>query len=379
MKRKISKIITALFLALFSIAAVSNAQNTGSDKLSIKEQKIVPIAAFTANGEISKLKIALNQGLNDGLTINEIKEILVHIYAYAGFPRSLNGINAFMTVLDERKAKGIKDKSGKEASHVPAGFDKFTYGNKVRNNLVGTDMSKPKGGYQVFVPAIDRFLVEHLFADIFFRDVLTHQERELVTISTLAAMTGTEAQLKSHLKIAINTGYSESQLKEYIIILKNNVGADTAERAAIVLGELQGSTYTAAGMQAVKVIKKAEPVKASSDYFTGNVTVESIFASEIPNSYSGGVVNFKSGSRTAWHTHPYGQTLIVITGHGLVQSEGEPVQKIMPGDVVWIPANKRHWHGAAPDSDMSHVAISEPGNGSTVKWMEHVSDEQYNK
>jgi quercetin dioxygenase-like cupin family protein/alkylhydroperoxidase/carboxymuconolactone decarboxylase family protein YurZ len=377
MKRKILKYTTLVFIALFSITTVSRAQNTSNEKLSVREQKIVPIAAFTASGEISKLKIALNQGLDGGLTINEIKEVLVHIYAYSGFPRSLNGINAFMSVLDDRKAKGITDKSGREAGAVPSGFDKFAYGNKVRNTLVGADMSKPKGGYQVFVPAIDRFLVEHLFADIFFRDVLTHQERELVTISILAAMTGTEAQLKTHLKIAMNTGYSEAQLHDFIKVLNNNVGSDVAERAAAVLGELQGVANPLQSLKAVKVIKKTASVKGSSDNFTGNVTVESIFASERSNSYRGGVVNFKAGSRTAWHTHPYGQTLIVISGRGLVQSEGESVQKIMPGDVVWIPANERHWHGAAPDSDMSHTAISEPGNGSTVKWMEHVTDEQY--
>lgn len=377
MRRKLLNYTTVVFIALFSITSVSRAENTSNEKLSVREQRIVPIAAFTANGEISKLKVALNQGLDAGLTINEIKEILVHIYAYSGFPRSLNGINAFMTVLDDRKAKGITDKSGREASPVPSGFDKFAYGNKVRNSLVGADMSKPKSGYQVFVPVIDRFLVEHLFADIFFRDVLTHQERELVTISTLAAMTGTEAQLKTHLKIAKTTGYSEAQLYDLITVLKNNVGSDLAERAAAVLGEIQGNPNPLQSMKAVKVIKKTAPVKGSPDNFTGNVTVESLFASERPDSYRGGIVNFKAGSRTAWHTHPYGQTLIVISGRGLVQSEGESVQKIMPGDVVWIPANERHWHGAAPDSPMSHVAISEPGNGSTVKWMEHVTDEQY--
>ena len=135
--------------------------------LSKKDERIVPIAAFTALGEISKLKTAIAQGLDDGLTVNEIKEIFVHLYAYAGFPRALNGINAFMAVLDDRKAKGIEDETGPEASPLPADYNANAYGHKIRNGLVGRDISKRTSGYPVFTPIIDKFLVEHLFADIF--------------------------------------------------------------------------------------------------------------------------------------------------------------------------------------------------------------------
>ena len=105
------------------------------------------------------------------------------------------------------------------------------------------------------------------------------------------------------------------------------------------------------------------------------MTIDSPFASKASGSYSGGIVTFQVGARTAWHTHPAGQTLIVLTGRGLVQSEGDPVQEIQPGNVVWIPADVRHWHGAAPNDAMSHVAIAEPVNGSTVTWMEQVNDD----
>lgn len=111
--------------------------------------------------------------------------------------------------------------------------------------------------------------------------------------------------------------------------------------------------------------------------FTGNVTVESRFISIPSDNYQGATVNFDTGARTAWHTHPLGQTLIVTSGRGLVQSDGSEIQEMLPGDVIWIPANVRHWHGAAPDSPMSHVAISSSLNGSTVEWHELVSDEQY--
>ena len=379
MKKQLFGILTAVFFAFFSMSAASLAENTTPDELSKKEKAIVPIAAFTASGNIPKLKTALNQGLDDGLTVNEIKEVLVHIYAYAGFPRSLNGINAFIAVMDDRKAQGKVDEMGREATPLPADFDQNAYGHKVRNTLVGRDMSHPTSGYPVFTPIIDKFLVEHLFADIFARDVLSHQQRELVTISTLAAMPGTEPQLKGHLRIAMNMGYSEAQLKNFIEVLRDKVGAQVAENGAQVLGEVLGAPLPEVSSKAVKVTRKAPPVDASPDYFTGKATVTSRFTSEASGSYGGGIVNFEAGARTAWHTHPVGQTLIVTSGRGLVQSEGEAVQEILPGDVVWIPANERHWHGAAPDSAMSHVAISEPQNGSTVTWMEHVNDAQYGK
>ena len=375
--KTVRKNIAALIVATMCMVSTSATRAEDSQTLSDRHKAMIPIAAFTATGNMQKLETALGEGLDAGLTVNEIKEILVHTYAYAGFPRALNGIATCMAVLDERKEKGINDKTGKEATPMPADLDRTTYGHKVRNALVGSDISKRTSGYPVFTPIIDQFLVEHLFADIFYRDVLSHQERELVTISILAAMTGTEAQLKAHLRIAMNAGLNKAQLEEYAAVLRQEVGADSADRATVTLNDLLGLSLPAKQTQSVKVIKHGATTKGSTDHFTGHVTVESRFSSEIPNSYGGGLVKFEAGARTAWHTHPLGQTLIVISGRGLVQSEGETVQAIVPGDVVWIPANERHWHGAAPDSPMSHVAISAPRNGTTVEWMEHVDDEQY--
>jgi 4-carboxymuconolactone decarboxylase len=172
--------------------------------LSQRQQSIIPIAAFTAAGDIARLKPALNQGLDDGLTVNEIKEVLVHLYAYTGFPRSLNALSAFMEVMDERQAKGIEDAPGKEASPVPPDFDKDEYGAKVRAKLAGLEKDISGARWQLFSPTMDTFLKEHLFADIFVRDVISHQDRELATIAALANMTGTEGQLGFHLGAAMN-------------------------------------------------------------------------------------------------------------------------------------------------------------------------------
>jgi 4-carboxymuconolactone decarboxylase len=203
--------------------------------LSTKQQSIIPISAFTAIGDLAKLRTALHDGLDAGLTVNEIKEILAHLYAYTGFPRSLNGINTFMAVMDERRAQGIEDEPGKEASPLPTDMNKDEYGARVRARLAGWDMIPPPGGYQLFVPIIDTFLKEHLFADIFARDVLDFQSRELATIAALASMTGTGGQLQFHLGAAMNTGLSEAQMHDFIAVLKARVGQQEAEDAAAIL------------------------------------------------------------------------------------------------------------------------------------------------
>ena len=117
--------------------------------------------------------------------------------------------------------------------------------------------------------------------------------------------------------------------------------------------------------------------KGPSDYFTGSVRVDSPFQGSAPARVGGGTVTFEPGARTAWHTHPLGQTLIVTAGSGLVQEWERPVQEIKPGDVVWIPPSVKHWHGATATTGMTHIAIAESLDGKVVDWLEHVSDQQY--
>lgn len=209
--------------------------------LNAKQQEIIAIAAFTANGNLEKLKSALSKGLDAGLTVNEIKEMLVQMYAYAGFPRSLNGIGTFMAVMDERKAKGLKDDEGREAAPLPPGTDKDAYGARVRAGLAGQKTIPAPSGYQLFAPAVDTFLKEHLFADIFSRDILDHQSRELATIAALASMPGLGAQLRFHLGAAMNTGLTAAQLRDFIAVLNARVGTREAADAAAVLDAVLAS------------------------------------------------------------------------------------------------------------------------------------------
>lgn len=218
-----------------------NAQ-TNNPPLNAKEQGIVSIAAFTANGDLGKLKSALNSGLDAGITINEIKEVIVQLYAYCGFPRSLNGINTFMSVLEDRKSKGMADSEG-EAPTAVTGTNEIKYemGRKTLETLTGKSQTGPLGGANAFAPGIDAFLKEHLFADIFGRGVLSYPERELATITVLASLPGLEAQLQAHLGMGMNVGLTEAQLEQVFALLETSISRSQADSARTVLAKLKAN------------------------------------------------------------------------------------------------------------------------------------------
>lgn len=218
-----------------------NAQNNVSRALLLDahQQSLAAISALTATGNIESLKTQLNTGLDAGLTINEIKEALVQLYAYCGFPRSLNGISSFIQVLEDRKKKGITDVAGKDATPLKDSSDTYERGRKTLEVLTQIPQSKPAPGFGEFAPRIDAFLKEHLFADIFDSDVLNYQQRELVTISALTAMQGTEGQLKAHVGMGMNTGISPEQVKAVFDIIENVVSKEQAEKARAVLSDMK--------------------------------------------------------------------------------------------------------------------------------------------
>ena len=119
--------------------------------------------------------------------------------------------------------------------------------------------------------------------------------------------------------------------------------------------------------------------KRRPEYFTGTVRIDPLFQANAPARVSGGSITFEPGARTAWHTHPLGQTLFVTAGCGWVQRERSPIEEIHPGDVIWFPPGEKHWHGATPTTAMMHIAIQENLNGKVVDWMEKVTDDQYRK
>ena len=206
--------------------------------LTSREQAIVAVASFTGKSDLEHLKAAFVRALEAGMTINEVNEVLIHAYAYCGFPRSLRAIQTFMRLVDERKANGIKDKVGREASVITDSGNRYERGRDVLAEISGVPADAPKAGYALFAPVIERFLKEHLFADLFERDLLTYRERELATVSILAGVGGVEPMFKSHAAICLHLGIMPEQLSALLNIVETNLGKNYSEPLRIVLNQL---------------------------------------------------------------------------------------------------------------------------------------------
>ncbi len=230
-----------LLVILMFLFPLLQAGNSPAKSLDERQQSMVLVAAYTATGGLERLRPALNQALDAGLSINEIKEILTHLYAYIGFPRSLNGLQVFMEVLEQRRARGITDAEGKAASPLPPSLDRDAYGARVRADLAGQKEIRPPSGVLAFAPVIDTFLKEHLFADIFARDVLDRKERELCTIAALASLPGLEGQLQFHMGGAMNCGLSPEELEGFLDLLAARVGTQEADAARAVARKVLAS------------------------------------------------------------------------------------------------------------------------------------------
>jgi len=206
-----------------------------SERLTARQQAIVPIAAWAAAGNISGLNAALDQGLDAGLTVGDAREVLVQLYAYAGFPRSLNALGELMKVLDTRRQRGIRDPQGRLPGRaIPQGDALRAAGTANQTRLAGGPVTGP---LFEFAPAIDEYLKMHLFGAIFERDNLDWQSRELATVAMLSALPGAESQLQSHMRISMNVGLTASQLREVAEVLSSRVGTDQAGRAREALAQ----------------------------------------------------------------------------------------------------------------------------------------------
>lgn len=192
--------------------------------LNEKQKAIVSVGNYTAQGNLYMLKQSLEKALAAGLTVNEIKELLVQAYAYCGFPRSLRAITVFDELLKERKANGITENYGKEPSVINSTEDKYTRGAKILETLSGVSKDAPKAPYAVLAPAIDTFLKEHLFCDIFERNAVSYKDRELFTVSMLTALGGVEPMAQGHMAMCLHIGITPAQLEALLNISETNVG-----------------------------------------------------------------------------------------------------------------------------------------------------------
>lgn len=207
--------------------------HTLTSTLSARQAAIPPIAAAAATGDMARLHAALEAGLNAGLTVSEAKEILVQLYAYAGFPRSLNALGELMKVLDARRKGGIEDQPGREPSRpVATGAALIAAGTANQTRISGGPV---KGAVFDFAPVINQFLQAHLFGDIFERDNLNWQSRELATVGALAALPGLEPQLRAHINASLQVGLTTAQLRQAAALLRTAGDAAASDRAGAAL------------------------------------------------------------------------------------------------------------------------------------------------
>lgn len=341
-----------IILALFCTATFLEAKDMNA--LSSNERNLAAIAANTARGDMANLKTALNKGLDEGLSVNEIKEVLTQLYAYCGFPRSLNALGNFMGVVQERAAKGIKDNDGKLPGPLPAGKS-IDFGTANQTKLCGREV---KGALFEFAPAIDFYLKAHLFGDIFGRDNLDWKTREIATIAALAALPGADSQLKSHIGIGKHNGVTDEQVREILALVAQN-------------------EY---GVPRISDFPVGQENSAYAKYFSGKSYLARLAKDERLNVPVANVT-FEPGCRNNWHIHHAksggGQLLLCTDGLGWYQEAGKRAQPLHPGDVVTIPAGVKHWHGAQKDCWFSHIAIECPGEETSNEWLEPVTDAEY--
>lgn len=227
------KSIVISCLALCGLIGMSgSALAAEKQALSPRNASIVTMAAFTAQGDLARLRPSINEALDGGMTINEAKEIMLHLYAYCGFPRCLNGLNTLISVLEERAAAGKQDTLGREPSPVDPKRDRLALGTKTQTELVGRPVS---GRTYDFAPFANTLLREHLFCDLFERDLLTYKERELATVGALAGIGNVNPQLTGHMRCSMNAGVSSAELWEAVALLKEKVGEQAGANAQTVL------------------------------------------------------------------------------------------------------------------------------------------------
>jgi len=362
---------TALLLGLFLTGSLAiQSQTTMTKAFTEKEKCLILIAATEARGGKARLATFINQALDaQSLTVNEMKEALSQLYAYTGFPRSLNGLGVLQSVLAEREKLGKKSEIGCEATPLPANYDALREGTAVQTELTGQPYCYD------FVPATDYYLKAHLFGDIFARDLLSHAERELVTVGALSALQGVEPQLSAHVRGAHNMGVRDDQLREIPALLADSIGEVEGYNARKAVAGYFGKAFTEGKPVANPIFPKGEPNTAYAKYFIGNSYLEPLLSEGL----SMANVTFEPRCRNNWHIHHKGgQILICVGGEGWYQAWGEAPRRLKAGDVVNIPAEVKHWHGATADSWFQHIAIAVPAEGATNEWLEAVSDEKYN-
>ena len=308
-----------------------------------RQKGLAACACLMAQGDLERLKPAVKMALDNGVTINELKEAFSQLYAYTGIPRSLNALGVLNKVLDNKQPSWQEGKSWKRPEIWDDAAKALKQGTEVQTKLSGRSFD-----YN-FCPQDDYYLKSHLFGDIFASDQLSAADREIVTVAALSGLEGVVPQLAAHKQGAVNMGNSQELVDE-------------------LCAWLDSEGYTLRSKW-----PKGEP-NPYGKYFIGQSYLADV---------GGGVINvtFEPRCRNNWHIHHKAvQVLICVSGRGWYQEWGKDAVEMTPGTVIAIPAEVKHWHGAAKDSWFQHLTYHRDAQeGASNEWLEPVTDEVYNK
>lgn len=338
-------------------------------ELSPRDRSLVTVATLVSTGKIAQTASHVRRALDNGVKPEEIGELITQLAFYTGWPNAMSAVVETKKVFEER---GISPVSNSEATRIELEAAAET----ARAATVDTNVAPT-------APALAELTNRVLFGELWQRPDLSARDRSLVTMTALIAI-GQPEQLPFHANRAMDNGLTRTEASEVVTHVAFYAGWPRAMSAVPILKQVlearSSSGAKTAPLAELKIARSGEGRAAAPEqYFTGSVETSGFYHGDAPARIGGATVSFPAGARTAWHTHPLGQTLFIVSGKGWVQKEGGPVETVGPGDVVWIPPLVKHWHGASKDEAMSHFAVAEALNGSVVTWMEKVSDDENSK
>lgn len=338
--------------------------------LAPRDRSLITVAALVATGRTAQIGGHVGRALDNGVKPEEIGELITHLALYSGWPNAMSAVTETKAVFDERQIGPVADSTS-------ARIQLEAKAEAARASAVDSAVAPT-------APMLAELTNRVLFGNLWRRPDLSPRDRSLITMAALIAI-GQAEQLPFHANRAMDNGLTREQASEMLAHLAFYAGWPRAMSAVPPLErvfaarERQENEIAApaeAGLQIIRASPR-EGTQGPDTHFTGHVTISGLYQGTAPARIGGGTVSFAAGARTAWHSHPLGQTLFIISGCGWVQTEGRPIEEVRPGDVVWIPPDVRHWHGASATEPMAHFAIAEALDGRGVNWMEKVSDADY--
>lgn len=350
-------------------------------ELSPRDRSVVTVAALIARIQSMEFRFHFGLALENGVQPAELSEIITHLAFYAGWG---NAMAAIVVAKDIFRERGIG------TDELPAAKGKLLPINEEMEKQRATQVA---GNFGTVSPGLVQATTDVLFRDLWLRAALAPRDRSLVTVSALIANAQT-AQIPFHLNRAMDNGLTQAEASEMLHHIAFYAGWPCAMSALPVAKDVfekrqnkspeaakagDGQKTKQSGDSTMKITRAGTipSMVGPKDWFTGNVRVDSLFPADGGRHSNGGVVTFEPGARTRWHTHPAGQTIVITQGLGWVQKDGESIQEVRPGDVVFFEPGEKHWHGASAQVGMTHIAITETVDGKAVDWLEAVSEEQY--